>query len=323
MSSIVMPDHDGQEGNYKNVLNALCQRLTGHSMSKTDITYETVRHGAQFQSTAILTCLEAQQSAGELCDTDKAAEQSAAYQGVIGLEAELEALGYSLQERTLEIPAAVRQAAIQAGIFSAISAAQDIQDAMTDSSIKGMMNAILAQVLERKCEGGEVAYEFSGVTGGLHVATLKLQMLEGELGRCTWTGTASPFKRDAQLDCALKAMESILTDPTYAEKINLEGAVNIRSSSEKKQKEKEAKRNKKQEAMESGEYVPSPKGKGKGKGGKGCGKMGGGKMPGGGGMVMCGPEEIKMLAMMRMMMMGGGSGKGGGKGSKGKGAGPY
>jgi len=310
-----LPDHDGQENNYKNVLNALCQRLTGQSMSKTDVTYETVKHGAQFQSTATLACLEGQQSAGELADTDKAAEQSAAYQAVIGLEAELEALGYSLQERTLEIPEAVREGAIQAGMFSAISAGKDIQDAMTDSAIKGMMNAILAQVLERKCEAGEVAYEFSGVSGGLHVATLKLKMLEGELGRRQWTGTASPFKRDAQLDCCLKAMESILTDTTCAEKINLEGAVNIRTSSEKKQKEKEAKRQKRQEAMENGELPPS-KGKGKGKGGKGGGKMGK-PTPDGGGMVMCGPEEIKMLAMMRMMM------GGGGKGSKGKGWGPY
>lgn len=304
MASITMPDHDGQQNNYKNVLNGLCQRLSGQSMSKTDITYETVKHGTQFQSTAILSCLEGQQSAGELADTDKAAEQSAAYQAVIGLEAELEALGYSLQERNLEIPEPVKQAAIQAGAFSAMTSAQDIREAMSDSAIKGMMNAILAEILGRKCEAGEVKYEFSGVSGGLHVATLKLKMLSGELGRRQWTGTASPFKRDAQLDCCLKAMESILTDATYGD-INLEGKVNIRTSSEKKQKEKEGKRQKRQEAIDKGEYVPPAKGKGKGKGSKG-----GGKMPGGGGMVMCGPDEIKMLAMMRMMMKGGGKGYG-------------
>lgn len=302
MSSIVLPDHDGQENNYKNVLNGLVQRLSGHSMSKTDITYETVKHGAQFQSTAVLVCLEGQQSAGELCETEKAAEASAAQQSVIGLEAELEALGYSISDRTLEIPEAVKQGAIQAGMISAMTSEKDIQAAMTDSAIKGMMNAMLSQVLGRKLEKGEVEYEYTSVDGGLHTASLKLKMLKGKLGSQQWTGTPSVFKRDAQLTCVMTAMESILQDATCSKKINLEGAVNIRTSSEKKKAEKEAKQKKRQEAMENGEYGPSPKGKGKGKGGKGGGKWGG--KGGGGGMVMCGPEEIRMLAMLRMAAAG-------------------
>jgi len=291
-------------------LNALCQRLTGQSMSKTDITYETVRHGNQFQSTANMVCLDGQQAAGELSATEKAAEQSAAYQGIMGLEQELGALGYGLSERTLEIPASVRQAAITAGVYTT---GQNIQEHMTDSAIKGMMHTILQQILDRKVEAGDFVYEYgAGATAGLHVATLQLPKIEGDLGSQTWQGTASPFKRDAQLDCVLKAMDSILTDPIFSEKIEMEGKVPIKSSSEKKQREKESKRKRQEEAIANGE-MPAPS---KGKKGKGNGK-GGGK----GGYVWMGAQDMQMMQMMRMMMMGGGcmGGKGyGGKGGKGK-----
>lgn len=263
MAHIVLPDHDGQQNNYKNVLGALLQRITGKSMGKTDITFEVVEYGTEFQCTATLVCLDGQQASGELKPTYKDAEQHAALQAVLALEADLKNMGYSISERAVEIPTSVRQAAVAAGI---VGEHQNVGEALTDAAIKAMLRTVVHKLLDRELEAGDLHYDFERAAApGMYNGTLKLPNLPGVLGLTEWKGSDSPFKRDSQLDCSLKALDAILSDPLGA-CLDLAGSVNVRAPGEKKAKEKAAKREK---------YAAmfGPLGCGF-KGGKGKGKIG-------------------------------------------------
>lgn len=263
MASLVLPDHDGQQGNYKNALNALLQRITGQSMGKTDITYDVVQHGSAYQCTTTINCLDGQQASGDMKASEKEAEQEAALQAILALEQDLKTMGYSITDRTLDVPPMLMQAVITAGIASE---GQDISEALTDAAIKAIMHGVITKVVGRKLDKGDITYNFeSSATAGMFHATLTLPSIPGELGTTTWQGADSPFRRDSQLDCALKALDSILTDPVGVG-LDLTGMVNIRTSAEKKAKEKASKREK--QAASSGPLGFGGKG-GKGKGGFG------------------------------------------------------
>lgn len=243
MTHFVLPDHDGQQNNYKNVLGALLQRITGKSMGKTDVTFDVVEYGVEtFQCTTTLVCLDGQQASGELKSNPKDAEQHAALQAIMALDQDLKNMGYSISERALDIPTSVRQAAVAAGI---VGQHQKVGDALTDSAIKAMLRTVVHKVLNRELEAGDLHYDFErAAVPGMHHATLKLPNLPGVLGMTEWRGSDSPFKRDSQLDCSLKALDTILSDPLGALVALAPGEVNVRAPGEKKAKEKAAKREK-------------------------------------------------------------------------------
>lgn len=332
MTSLSLPDHDGQENNYKNALNALLQRITGKSMDKGDISYQTIKHGNEYQCTTTMACLDGQQASGEMKPTDKEAEAAAAFQAILALEQDLKAMGYSIDGRVLDVPASVAQAVQTAGI---ISDGEDVSKALTDAHIKALMHGVLTKALDRQLDKGDISYNFEKAAApGMFHATLKLVGLPGELGTTTWQGADSPFRRDSQLDCALKALDAILTDPIGVG-MDLTGMVRVRTNAEKKSKDKAAKKAK--TAASTGPLgLPNMGGKGcKGKG-KGKGKKGG--KSGGNGWVWMGPGAPDMdmgmadnqmaMAMMQIFQQGfemgnvatgGGNAFGGGKaGGKGQ-----
>lgn len=326
LAAVAMPvknpeDPDGQEGNYKNILNGLCQRITGQSMSKTDILYKTTKDGTSYQCTATLVCLSGQDATGEVLESEKAAEQSAALQAVQVIDDEISAMGYSIADRTLDIPDSVKAAAVRAGICSSEVEAQDV---ITDATVKAMLHAILTKILDKKLEKGDLDYTYTQNVAGLHVASLQMKAIKGALGKKKWQGDASPFKRDSQLDCAMKAMDTLLSDKVHG-KVDLAGAVHIKTSAEKKGKDP------KKALASAGGTSRGKNGKGKAKGaGKGKGK-GKGMMDAmkGGAYMWVDPSDGHMWVdpQVAMMLMGGGMMPYGGCGGKGmpggKFGGPY
>jgi len=136
---------------------------------------------------------------------------------------------------------------------------------LTDSVIKAMLRTVVHKVLDRDLEAGDLQYDFERAAApGMYAATLKLPNLPGALGLTEWRGSDSPFKRDSQLDCSLKALDAILCDPLGAS-LDLAGEVHVRAPGEKKAREKAAKRDK--YAAIFGPLGCGFKG-GKGKGGK-------------------------------------------------------
>lgn len=332
MALLALQDHDGQENNYKNALNSLLQRITGKSMEKSDISYQTVQHGKEYQSTVTMACLDGQQASGDVKPTDKEAEAAAAFQAILALEQDLKTMGYSIDARVLDVPASVAQLVQSQGI---IGEGQDVSQALTDAHIKAIMHAVLAKALDRQLDKGDINYKFGrGVAPGMYHATLNVVGLPGKLGTTTWQGADSPFRRDSQVDCALKALDAILKD--YGAGMDLSGMKPVRTAAEKKQKDKAAKKAK--TAASTGPLglpnMGGKGGKGKGKGKKGGKSGGGGAGAGGNGWVWMGQgspadqgmgtDAMAMAAMMQIFQQGfemgqGAStpgGKAGGKGQR-------
>jgi len=256
----------GNEGNHKNTLNGILQRITALSMGKDDIAYETVKHEDEYQCTVTMMCLDNKQVSGEMSADSKASEQNAALQAIEALQGEFKGLGHSveLSERSFDIPESVQLAAVQAGLCPT---KEEATDAMTDFNIKAMLSAVVKKVLDRNAEKGEIVYDFeqASLADRLYVAKMKIPNLPNKLGQTTWSSKPSPFKRDAQLDAILQAMDAILSDEIAAN-IDLEGAV--RSASDKKKSDKRRTKDSKQLAS-SGPLGIGGKGGSKGKGKKG------------------------------------------------------
>jgi len=290
----------GEEENYKNQLNGLCQRITGESMGKTDILYETKRQPAGFQATVTLVCLSGQQAAGEVAQTDKAAEQSAALFALVTLQSQLTSMGQSVDKTVHELSPAMQVAACAVGINS--------QEEMTDLALKAMMHESIKQVLERKLEKGDINYEYAiGSRSGTYVAQLRLPTIPGAIGQTVFTGEESAFRRDSQVECIVKALDALLSDVTFGCRIDLTGKIKIKSMHDKKSAERQARAKRMAGSSSSG-----MKGGFKGKAVKGMGK-GSKVMPSMQtmlleqnlmSMAMKDPQQLtQMMTMMNMMNM--------------------
>jgi len=213
-----------------------------------------------FFCNATLSCLKGQEVNGE-GQTDKEAEQNAALAGIAVLEEEIANKGYSCERYTPELPDTVKAAAVQAGLCSSEGEASVDNLPGGEGTVKAMLHAILTKIVGRKLEKGDLEYTYTtDESTGLHTAGLRMKAIGGKLGETEFQGEVSAFKRDSQLACALKAMDTILSDEAHST-IDLKGAVHIKDKAADKRNHRAAKREK---AQESG----TGKGKGKGKKGK-------------------------------------------------------
>lgn len=264
--------------NAKTNLVELCQRYTGKSMDKGDITYTVSDFQGSFQATVKLDCINGQEFAGELCATQKDAEKAAAAQALEGLAQDI-GLGIG-NKRKAEGPQLI---------------------------IKQKLREAVKQILARDLTETDVVFEVKPAAGG-HTATLKIPTVPGMLGKRVFMGTPSPFKRDTMLTAASKALDAILADAELSSKIDL-------SKVKEQQPTKKAKTA--SSGGQQQQQQQAPKGNGKGQGmptpqmmemmmmmmmkGKGKGKF----------------NQGDMTNMMNMMQMMSGKGGGGGSGSQG------
>jgi len=261
-----------QRDNTKVQLGTLLQRITGKSLDKNDIVYEVQKHGNQYQCSVTMASVASTQVFGELRVSAKEAEQDAASHAIRTFEGEIQGMGHSIAERVSDIPISVHQAAVAAGI---ITMEENPSETLTHPDIKSLLHSIIAKVVNRRLEKGDIDYSFeSTATPGMFNATLTLPCMPGSLGTQRWVGSNSPFKKDSMFECALGALDSMLTHPVCANMV-LAGIVNVRSVEDKRLKHR------KDKAAKQAKRTPQPPGgnggKGKGKGKKGMGKFSGGK----------------------------------------------
>mmetsp|Transcript_24246 Transcript_24246/g.75448 ORF Transcript_24246/g.75448 Transcript_24246/m.75448 type:complete len:437 (+) Transcript_24246:90-1400(+) len=81
-----------QASNSKSDLVNFFQRFINRTLTKDDITYTTIPNGDRFQVTVKLNCHQGHEFAGEVCGSEKEAQQSAAAQALLAFSAEIAAL---------------------------------------------------------------------------------------------------------------------------------------------------------------------------------------------------------------------------------------
>lgn len=257
---------------------------------KTDITYNTQKHGNSYQSTISLACLGGVAFVGELVATTKLAESAAANQVLKHYAAEIAQLNAMPKEKKSNKRPASAMSGDGTGILQPAEKAQKVDEGPIPP--KKEVNEICMKIVRRMLQKDEIKYASQAVAGGFQ-ATLRLSCLPGVYGENQFTGTVCSNKKEAELSVATIAVQTLKADTEFAEIIN-------------KPKEKK----------EKGKGKGKTKGKGKGKGDGEQGGGGGGE--GGWDMGFGGMDMDPMMSMMSMMMgFGGGWGGGGmGTGSK-------
>jgi hypothetical protein len=177
-------------------------------MKRDDIVYNAAMYGAKYQATVKMVCLANQEFAGELCDTEKAAHQSAAYQALVSLKDEFSAAAKRAGTELPNTPGKVRK------VDEEGASGLDVQ-------IKTRVHEMLKQILGRDLIQNDTIYEYFDVPTGGHTCTIKFSALPGQWSQVGHTGPISPFKRDSMLLACKETVEALLVDPTYAGKIDV------------------------------------------------------------------------------------------------------
>lgn len=193
--------------NAKTELVAFCQRKSSKSMEKGDIVYKVDNWNQQFQATVKLNCLGGEEFAGELCQTERQAEQAAAHQVLLAHAEEL-AAQQSLKRKALE--AANRDPMKWARLEDGDP------DDFPDPTVKGKLHTAVKQLLGREADNADIVYEIGPTEEGM-VAQLTLPTLSAmyptEFGGRIWIGEPTPTKQGTRLNAAAQACRYIMTTP--------------------------------------------------------------------------------------------------------------
>lgn len=293
--SAQVPAQSAQQSDPKTQVNQFCQKKTGRTIGKTDITYNTVKHGNVFQSTITLGCLGGVAFVGELVGTAKDAEKMAAAQVVKHYAAEIAQLNAEPKTKNKRPAAALGGTGIlQPGPPEKSQKVDADQTPSGPQPPKKEIHEICMKIAKRQLSKTDLVYNTGAVAGGFQ-STLQLSCLPGVYGQNLFTGTVCPNKKEAEISVATIAVSTLRADAEMAEIID---------------KPKEVKTKGKGKGKSKGKSKDKGEGGEKG-GGKGGGTWDGPSFDFGGGM-------DPMMAMMTMMLAGGFDAGGGGRGAGGK-----
>lgn len=285
MASSVISYGPEVNANAKTELVAFCQRKSASSMRQGDIVYTVEKWGAQYQATVKLNCLNGDEFAGELCATEKQAEQAAAHQALLAHAEELQTQ-QSLKRKAME-------AASDPAKWARCTDEQfSLDEVPPDPSVKGKLHTAVKQLLCREVDNTDIVYEISATDEGM-VASLTLPTLGLEIPQFhgkVWVGKPTMTKQGTRLSAAAQALAEIMARPEGMD-VDL---------SQAKLPDPEAPRNKGvkkpgRSFAGKGQAARSMKGKGKGLG--------------------MGFDWVTMFNMMSMFFNAASDAKGGGKGA--------
>jgi len=156
-------------------------------MTKNDIVYAAAMYGAKYQATVTVACHNNQQFAGELCDSEKEAHQSAAYQALVQLQDEMG----GAEKRTGTEMSGDSKARKVDGTEDGLSV-----------EIKTRMQEMLKQIVGRNLIENDTIYEYVDLPTGGHQCTIKFFV-------CQVCGvklvTLAQFRRSSGMLCSLRA----------------------------------------------------------------------------------------------------------------------
>ncbi|CAJ1400063.1 unnamed protein product [Effrenium voratum] len=188
----------------KTRLNQFCQRYCLRPVTRKDILYSTTRFGnKQYQSIVRLNCLDGQEYAGELSETPKDAEKSAAQQA-------LKAFSTVISSLPPMKPAKKKKS----GDGEDKAGPSDAENpALTD---KVKLNALCMRIAKRPLQKGETVYETQQLGLGKnptgYQATVQLPCLPEDWASKLFAGQVCPNKQAAEQSAASIALKAIQED---------------------------------------------------------------------------------------------------------------
>lgn len=198
---------DGTDGmDAKTRLNQFCQRYCLRPVTRKDILYSTTKFGnKQYQSIVRLNCMEGQEYAGELSETPKEAEKSAAQQA-------LKAFAGVISSLPAGKPAKKKRP--EGGDDMAKVKIPDAENpALTD---KVRLNALCMRIAKRPLEKGETLYDTQQIGVGKnptgYQSTVRLPCLPEDWSTKLFVGEVFQNKQAAEQSAASKALKAVEAD---------------------------------------------------------------------------------------------------------------
>jgi len=199
-----MEENGGDGMDAKTQLNQFCQRYCERPVTRKDILYSTTKFGnKQYQSIVRLNCMEGQEYAGELSETPKDAEKSAAQQALKAVSVITSLTGNKETKK--------KKAPGDSGPSVKVKIPDDENPALTD---KVTLNALCMRIAKRPLEKGETVYDTQQIGVGKNPAgyqsTVSLPCLPEDWAAKLFAGEVCQNKQRAEQSAAsvaLKAME--------------------------------------------------------------------------------------------------------------------
>lgn len=198
-------DEPGAAPRYKTELNTYCQRVVRRPLSKADIMYTMVSFGPYHQAIVKLQCLDGISVAGELADNHWEAVHSAAKEA---LKFHASVHGPSVLEK--------RPKPKLGSHPEETPATEDLPAANPSLVPKVALNTMCARLARRYLVKGDTVYTTSEVDGGFQ-AQLKLNALPGRWQHMRWTGNVCHTRREAEQNCAEKALACLTSSQDIAD----------------------------------------------------------------------------------------------------------
>jgi len=197
------PDMAGMDP--KTRLNQFCQRYCLRPVTKKDILYSTTKFGnKQYQSIVRLNCMEGQEYAGELSETPKDAEKSAANQA-------LQAFSSVMNSLPPMKPASKKKKSGEAD--DKVGVPPSDNPALTD---KVKLNALCMRIAKRPLQKGETVYDTQQLGVGKnptgYQATVRLPCLPEAWATKLFAGEVCLNKQAAEQSAAAIALAAIEAD---------------------------------------------------------------------------------------------------------------
>jgi len=199
-----MEENGGDGMDAKTQLNQFCQRYCERPVTRKDILYSTTKFGnKQYQSIVRLNCMEGQEYAGELSETPKDAEKSAAQQALKAVSV-ITSLTSNKETKKKKAPG-------DSGPSVKVKIPDAENPALTD---KVRLNALCMRIAKRPLEKGETVYDTQQIGVGKNPAgyqsTVSLPCLPEDWAAKLFAGEVCQNKQRAEQSAAsmaLKAME--------------------------------------------------------------------------------------------------------------------
>jgi hypothetical protein len=192
----------------KTAVNQFCQRYCRRPLSKEDIAYTVQKFEGGYQCTVKLNCIEGQEFAGELHQTQKEAEKSASVQILTFYQTQIAQMPKA--EKKKKKPASATDGGASK-MLKPDGTPMDPQEIARSS--KSELNSTCSKILRRLMEKGDVQYETAECVGG-YQATVQMPGLPGEWGQQIWAGEVTSKKQDAEQSAAAIALAAIRADPS-------------------------------------------------------------------------------------------------------------
>lgn len=194
----------------KTRLNEFLPKKLGRSCYKADVTYSSVQTDTGYQAMLTLHCLAEQQFAGEICASEKEAEQSVAQQALDFYADEVAQFAGISKKRQMGMSKAARPTQDRQGmpLPDAALPLNQMEQPAPNTGRKDGINAkdqfilFLNWKMNRNVTRADFVFKSSEISPGQHQATVTLPCVEGQV----FAGQISPTGKAAEFSAAEQAM---------------------------------------------------------------------------------------------------------------------